>query len=191
MTDLVERLNTGLKLLDSKLHTLTSAADVAVALGLRDMLTETRNEIVSLRSQLAEESRRYMEQTAELVQLAEQRRVRLAEAEQERDILQDSLAGSLGTTDKLAARLAEAEALLQEALPECPNGLSSAPPQVEGRAGIAARIKSFLAADSAPAVGAARYRLQAKADPYKWADFDAKLWDLIVVPADQPEAAVK
>ena len=44
MTDLVERLNAGLKLLDSKLHTLTNAADVATALGLRDMLTETRDD---------------------------------------------------------------------------------------------------------------------------------------------------
>ena len=38
-------------------------------------------EIAALRVQMVEESRRHMEQTAELVQLAEDRRVRLAEAE--------------------------------------------------------------------------------------------------------------
>lgn len=45
-------------------------------------------------------------------------------------------------------------------------------------------------ADSAPgAAPAARYRLQNKCDPYRLVDFDAKRWNLIVVPANQPDGA--
>ncbi len=72
MTDPVERLNTGLKLLDSKLH-------MAVALGLRDMLTETRNEIVSLRSRLSD----IESQNRVMWDVANDREARLAEAERD------------------------------------------------------------------------------------------------------------
>jgi hypothetical protein len=53
MSDIVERLNAGLRLLDGNLHTLRSSGEMAVGLGLRDILTETRDEIDSLRHQVS------------------------------------------------------------------------------------------------------------------------------------------
>jgi chromosome segregation ATPase len=54
VSDILERLNSGLSILDGKLHTLQKAEDMAVALALRDTLSETRDEIERLRAGLAQ-----------------------------------------------------------------------------------------------------------------------------------------
>lgn len=77
-------------------------------------LLELESERDALRARLAEESRRHMEQTAELVQLAEDRRVRLAEVEAERALIVQRAENAEAALEQVEGKLAEAEALCEK-----------------------------------------------------------------------------